>query len=46
VKGIKFEFDETGNFTGITAVTPRFTAFSGDYAPRSGAVNVELYPID
>lgn len=46
VRVLKFEFDENGNFTAITAVTPRFTAFGGDYAPSSGAVNVEIYPMD
>ena len=45
-RGLNLEFDNVGNFVGITPVTPRFTAFDGAYTPTSGAVNVEIYPMD
>ena len=46
VKGVKLNFDDDGNFTGATPVTPRYRAFSGDYLPASRAVNIEIYPTD
>ncbi len=44
VRGIKVEFDADGNFTGVSAATPRVTAFGDVNKPTSGAVNVQVYP--
>jgi hypothetical protein len=46
VKGLNFEFDQNGDLLGVTQVFPELTAFIGDSAPASGAVNVEVYPAD
>ncbi len=44
VKGINLEFSAEGELTGISPAVTQFRAFGGDFAPTSGAVNVEIYP--
>ena len=46
VGGVHLDFDADGNFTGVTSVTPRYRAFGATFEPTSGAVNVEVYPVD
>jgi hypothetical protein len=46
IRGLKLEFDEGGNFTGLTTVIPQSKVFEGVLAPTSGAVNVEIWPLD
>ena len=46
VKAVNFEFAADGSFIRLSRAVSQFQAFGGDYAPASGAVNVEIYPND
>jgi hypothetical protein len=46
VRGFNFEFADDGRFLRITPASQRFTAFDTLSKPTSGAVNVEIYPMD
>ncbi len=46
VSGLNIEVDEDGSITGFSPALPRFQPFSGDYNPLSGAVNIEVCPVE
>jgi hypothetical protein len=44
LKAWNLAFDADGTYTGLSAVFPLIRAFGGEFAPSSGALNVEIYP--